>query len=331
MAFTKIPSAPPFEQRAPWFGPDLQTLRNMLRGGVAELGGGDRLLLRMPDGDRLSARLDCPSYVTAKPLIVLVHGLTGCETSLAVVGSARHLVAKGWPVLRLNLRGSRMSRATSAGRYHAGKTEDLAEALRQLPSALSQRGVVLLGHSLGGNLVLKFMGEGEHGAPILAAVAVSTPIDLAASCVRMMSGRNFVYHRHLLAAMKSEALEPGAALEASERAAIAAARSIFEFDDRFVAPHFGFRGAQEYYAVNSAQRFLAAIKTPTLLVHALDDPWIPAESYEAIDWPRLGAIETALSSGGGHLGFHGHGSDVPWHDRMTAWWLTRRLFPHEEV
>lgn len=325
---TLPPGAPPFRERAPWFGGDLQTLRNMLRGGFPELAGGERLLLAMPDGDRLSARLDRPrAPARPKPLIVLVHGLTGSESSLAVIGSARCLVAEGWPVLRLNLRGSLMSRPTSAGRYHAGKTEDLADALRRLPPDLLRQGVVLVGHSLGGNLVLKFMGEGGHGAPTRAAVAVSTPLDLAASCARMMAPRNFLYHRHILDAMKAEALAPGAAVTAAERAAIAEARSIFEFDDRFVAPHFGFRGAEDYYEVNSARRFLAGVSTPTLIVHALDDPWVPARSYEAVDWTGLPTIETALTAGGGHLGFHGVGSRIPWHDRMTAWWLDRRLMP----
>ena len=168
---------PPFRERPPWLGADLQTLRNLFCGGPPDLSGGERLLLPMPDGDRLAARLDRP----AAPLVVLVHGLAGSEASRHGVATTRYLVDQGWPVLRLNLRGSLPSRPTSAGRYHAGKTEDLAEALRLLPTDLTRRGIVLLGHSLGGNLVLKFMGEGGHGLPVLAAVAVSAPIDLAAT------------------------------------------------------------------------------------------------------------------------------------------------------
>jgi uncharacterized protein len=316
---------PSFKERAPWFGADLQTLRNMLRGGPAELRGGERLLLAMADGDKLAARLDRPARPTSKPLAVLVHGLTGSEASVNVVATARHLIARDWPVLRLNLRGSEPSRATSGGRYHAGRTEDLTQALHGLPADLARRGIVLLGHSLGGNLVLKFMGEGCHGLPVLAAVAVSTPIDLAATCARMMAPRNVVYHRYMLASMKREALAPGADLTTAERAAIAAARSVYEFDDRFVAPHFGYRDAAQYYESNAAKNFLATIERPTLILHALDDPWIPAECYEGVDWSRLPAIDAALSPGGGHLGFHGAGSRIPWHDRATASWLEAKL------
>ncbi|MGH6853389.1 MAG: YheT family hydrolase, partial [Methylocella sp.] len=273
----------------------------------------------------LAARLDRRAGPIATPLAVLVHGLAGSEASRSVVASARHLYARGWPVLRLNLRGALPSLPTAAGHYHAGRTEDLADALRGLPADLTRKGIVLLGHSLGGNLVLKFMGEGGHGLPVLAAVVVSAPIDLAATCARMMSRRNLFYHRYMLDAMKREALAPGAGVSAAERAAIAAAKNVYEFDDRFIAPRFGYLDAPDYYESNAAKHFLAGISRPTLILHALDDPWIPAACYTAIDWLRLPMIGAALTPRGGHLGFHGRGSRVPWHDRVTNWWLARRL------
>lgn len=235
-----IAPIPPFQERAPWIGADLQTIRNFLCGGQADLPGGKRLLLAMPDGDRLAARLYLPARPEIRPLIVLIHGLTGSEQSFAIVATMRYLVREGWPVLRLNLRGTLLSQATSTGRYHAGKTEDLAAALHQLPAELRHHGVVLLGHSLGGNLVLKFMGEGCHGLPVLAATAVSAPLDLAGSCARMLSRRNLAYHAYLLCQAKREALAQRAALTTRECSAVAGARNFYEFDDRFVAPRFGY-------------------------------------------------------------------------------------------
>lgn len=318
-------SAPaPFQERAPWWGPDLQTVRNLLLPRPRELEGGERLLLPMPDGDRLAARLDRPA-VGGRPLVVLVHGLTGTEASVNVMASARRLVENGWPVLRLNLRGSALSRPTSTGRYHAGKTEDLAAALRALPPSLLARGVVLLGHSLGGNVVLKFMGERWGDLPVRGAVAVSTPLDLGAASLRILAPRNRVYHAYLLSALKREAVAPGAELTTAQRAAALSSRTIYEFDDRFVAPCFGFRDAADYYERNSARHFLRGVERPTLVIHAMDDPWIPAAGYAAVDWPRLPAIETAFSPRGGHLGFHGRGSAVPWHDRVTLAWLEEKL------
>lgn len=323
------PAPPRFVERAPWFGADLQTIRNTLRPRPPELPGGERLLLPIPDGDRLAARLDVPAWIDARPLVVLVHGLTGTEASVNVVATARHLVSQGWRVLRLNLRGTLFSQATSKGRYHAGRTEDLAEALRQLSPPLLEHGVVLVGHSLGGNLILKYMGErrdeGEHGAPVRGAVAVSTPLDLAATSRRIMAPRNILYHHYLLSELKREALAPGAALTAVQRSAIAASRSIYEFDDVFVAPMFGFRGADDYYAQSAACFFIDRIALPTLVLHAMDDPWIPARCYEAIDWKGVTSVETVFSPRGGHLGFHDRSSRIGWHDRVMTAWLDKRF------
>jgi uncharacterized protein len=317
---------PSFRERAPWIGGDLQTLRNFLRGDAAELSGGQRLWLAMPDGDKLAARLDRPIAIEpSKPLVVLLHGLAGCESSHNSVATARYLVSEGWSVLRLNLRGSAPSRPASTGRYHAGKTEDLEAALRALPPKLVERGIMLVGHSLGANLVLKFMGEGGYGLPVLAAAAISTPLDLAGACSRMMEPRNLPYHRHMLRAMKAEALAASAGLTSAERATIASTRNIYEFDDKFIAPHFGYRDAPDYYEANRSSRFLPGIKTPTLIVYALDDPWIPSACYTTMDWSRLPMIETALTQNGGHLGFHGVGSATPWHDRVTALWLGKQI------
>src|SRR5579884_1392684 len=286
---------PPFRERAPWFGGDLQTLRNVLCRAPADLPLRERLRLPVSGGDQLAARLDRPAQPTARPLIVLVHGLAGSEASRNVIASARYLVSQGWQVLHT------------------------------LPPAYSRNGIVLAGHSLGGNLILKFMGEGGHRLPVLAAVSISAPIDLAAICERMMMRRNLAYHRYMLNAIKREALAPGADLTAAERAAIAAARNVYEFDEHFIAPRFGYRNALDYYQSNSAKHFLAGATAPVLILHALDDPWIPAPCYTAISWEQLPLIEAVLTPRGGHLGFHGQESFIPWHDRVTAWWLARKL------
>ncbi len=314
-------NCPEFRQRPPWLGADLQTLRNFLCGPAPELPGGENLLLALRDGDRLAARLDRPVNGSAKPLIVLIHGLTGSQHSETIVAAARYFVAQGWSVLRLNLCGATPSRPTCRGFYHAGKTRDLAEALQSLPTALKTNGLILVGHSLGGNLVLKFIGEGRHGAPIRAGVAVAPPLDLAATCRQMMKPRNFLYQRHILNGLKTEALGQNAELTAAERKRIIAARSIYEFDDHFIAPRFGFRDANDYYARNSSNAILHAIELSTLIIYAQDDPWIPVSCYRAVDWRAAPMIETLFTDKGGHVGFHDAASATPWHDRMIVDWL----------
>jgi predicted alpha/beta-fold hydrolase len=165
----------------------------------------------------------------------------------------------------------------------------------------------------------------EHGAdlPIVAAAAVAAPIDLAAASRRILMRRNRVYHRHLLHYMKLEALA-APALPPGDAARIHAAASIWEFDDRFVAPRNGWAGAAEYYTVNSARGFLADVRVPTLVVHALDDPWIPAEAYAAYEWSRNPHLVPLLAPGGGHVGFHARDSAEPWHDRCIGQFFAAR-------
>jgi uncharacterized protein len=311
---------PDFVPRPPWWGGDLQTLRNALVGRPDSLAAfpQERLLLPLRDGsdDRLAASLHWPSPRTGRPLVVLIHGLTGSEASRYILKSAAVLLAAGYPVLRLNLRGAGPSRALCRFQYHAGRTADLAAALAGLPGEATQHGLLAVAFSLGGNMLLKFLGEGGI-AGLRGAVAVSAPLDLAQSAHRIMARRNRLYHGFLLAQMKRESLA-GREVSPAERATIGAARTILAFDDRVTAPRNGYAGATEYYRSNSAAQFLDAITTPTLLIHALDDPWVPAAPYLARDWRRNPQLVLLLPPHGGHVGFHGRDSHVPWHDRCIA-------------
>lgn len=311
---------PSFAVRAPWWGADLQTLRNFVRRPEAPAGAGTtrRLALPLADGDVLSALLDRPHGEERAP-VMLIHGLGGCEDSAYMRVSAAALLARGHPVVRLNLRGAGPSGESCRGLYHAGRTEDVRSVLAGLPAELTARGVVLVGFSLGGNVLLKLLGEGVDG--VLAAASVSAPIDLAAASASMLKLRNRIYHSYLLRRVKVDALEGQAAVTTEERSAIEAARSVFEFDDVFVGPRGGWRDAAEYYAVNSAEQFLPRIETRTLVVHALDDPWVPAEAYRRFPWNRNRQLLAALPPSGGHVGFHARGSRVPWHDRAIAAFL----------
>ena len=181
-----------------------------------------------------------------------------------------------------------------------------------LPAALTARGVLAVGYSLGANMLLKYLGE--DAAPIRAAAAISAPIDLAASSRRLREPRNRVYHGWLLRRMQEEALA-GEGLAPGEREAIDSARSVLEFDDRVVAPRNGFAGAADYYARCSALGFLPSIAVPTLIIQALDDPWIPGATYEKVAWSANRHLFPLLPAQGGHVGFHGRGTRLPWHDR----------------
>src|SRR5579862_3978353 len=318
---------PPFVARWPWIGADLQTLRNALAPPRHDLSvyRSERLMLPLADdtGDTLSGLLQHPVSPPG-PLVVLIHGLSGTEDSAYMLASAAALLSAGYRVLRLNLRGAGPSRPFCRLQYHAGRSADLRDALAALDAALLRRGLFLVGYSLGGNMLLKFLAEHAADFPILAAVAISAPLDLAAASERIGAARNRIYHRHLLHHMKVEALGLGAELTAEEQRRVRTAHTIFEFDDRFVGPRNGYAGADDYYSNNSGARFLSAIRVPTLLIHALDDPWIPSAAYQRVAWASHPALVPLLSDSGGHVGFHGRGSEVPWHDRCVEIFFKER-------
>ncbi len=316
---TEVPEFPRFSARAPWWGGHLQTLRNtvLLRTGWKRFAlDGERVELATRDatGDRLTGVLNRAGG--EKPLSVLVHGLTGCADSTYMIESARHLLGLGYCVLRLNMRGAGDSAALCRRRYHAGRGADIADALAALDPGLLANGVVLTGYSLGGGILIDFLARHAGDFPVRAAATVSAPIDLVDASLRMARPRNRPYNRYLLRRMKAD--WASAEMTDRERQTLAEVGSIFEFDDRLVAPQNGFDSAGEYYAECSGMFRLDEIEAPTLLIHAADDPWIPAGAYSAYDWRRYPRLTPLLPGGGGHMGFHGAGSRTTWHDRCIA-------------
>ncbi|MBL8628446.1 MAG: alpha/beta fold hydrolase [Rhodospirillaceae bacterium] len=312
---------PPFRERFPWFGADLQTLRNTLRRTTPSLAQYASQQLRFPctdgSGDILLGTLNTPLHAGQKPLLVLVHGLTGSEDSSHILVSATYFLAQGYPTLRLNQRGAGPSRATCRGHYHAGRSDDLATVLSALPASLTPHGICVMAVSLGANMMLKCLAEYPRFPTLRAAVAVSPPVDLAASQRQIMQRRNWVYHRYLLQRMKDGA-DWAELIEKVSPDVLAGVHTIYDFDDKIVAPANDFADAPDYYRQCSALQFLDAIDTPTLIIHPQDDPWVPTTPLAKRNWdshqPGHTHVSVLLPTHGGHIGLHGRGSAVPWHN-----------------
>ncbi len=279
----------------------------------------------MSGGDTLLATLNLPRAGTDKPLATLIHGLTGSADSNYVLDSAAHLLSLGYKVLRLNLRGAGPSRPLCKGQYYAGRSQDLREVLRLLPQELKSDGLIAIGYSLGGAMLLKYLGEEGGSAAFKAAATVSAPIDLSVTCAWMQRPRNLVYHSYILGNMKREATAPGAMLTDAERAAILKSRSVWEYDEHFIGPRHGFAGAEDYYERNKPLSFLPGIRVPTLMIAAADDPWIPVSTYRGFDWQSNPALTPLLPNGGGHVGFYAAGDNVAWSDRAIERFLAGKL------
>ncbi len=311
-----------FEPPRGWRHGHLQSIRSRIlprTWRLDDVGTEEQRLITMHDGsgDRLSAVLHSPSSpVAGRPLVVLVHGLGGSAESAYIRASARGLLRTGFPVLRVDLRGAGRSGEHSSGLYHAGRTGDLRDLLRQV-RATAPDGIAVMGFSLGGNATLKLLGEPLGDLPVVAGIAVSAPLDLAVGTEHLHHMLFGMYERFVMNGLREDAARPGpaAGLTPQEAEAIRRARTVVDFDEAITAPRNGWRDAAEYYAVNSSAQYLPRISVPTLVVHAIDDPMIPDGPYRAIDWQAIesrGFVQRAITPHGGHVGFHRRGRAYPW-------------------
>jgi len=301
----------PFHPAAPWIGGILQTLRALRWPSTAALPPGERLWLPLPDGDALAAMLHLPPGSPRRPPAMLVHGLTGTEDDPYLREAAAGLLRRGFPVLRLNLRGSAPSRPRSSSHYHLGRAQDLADVLRALPQALTANGVMVAGWSLGGALVIELLARhpAAPGMPrLLAGAAVCPPLqpELAHAAIdaRPLLGRALLalYRQEVLAVAASDLPEP-------LRAAARAARSLTEFEATVTAPRFGYPSYAVFTEVNRPAAALPRLRIPTLLLMAADDPLVPPASLEGVAWDDCPAVLPLLASGGGHCGFYDGGRE----------------------
>lgn len=271
-----------------------------------------------PDGDFLD--VDWGSEPTeGAPLALVVHGLEGSAQRRYVRSMCRNLASAGvWPVA-LNLRGCSGEPNRALHYYHSGKTDDPALVLDLLRDRYPGRPVGAVGFSLGGNMMLKLMGERADGGRSLldAAVAISVPYDLAAGCALLeRSAMGRVYTTYFLRSLKAKLhLKADRLGEVLDLDAALAARTIWEFDDHATAPLHGFDSAAAYYARASSAGFLDQIDVPTLMIHAEDDPFLPPDAIPVDAARRNPALHLALQSRGGHVGFM---EGTPWSPRFWA-------------
>jgi predicted alpha/beta-fold hydrolase len=255
---------------------------------------------------------------------VLVHGLEGSSESGYMQSMAWNALSAGYAVHRVNIRGCGGTEGWCPTLYHAGLTSDL----RCYLESLRGRGpVTLVGYSLGGNVSLKLAGElGEAGGDLLHSVAaVSAPIDLH-GCVRALAKPScFLYQDRFVSRMRDRLaarrrLQPAVFDPIFARTNVGAIRTVFDFDDRITAPHFGFGDAPTYYRTQSAQNFLHKIRVQTLLLTAQDDPLVPFLVYrnELIsENPRIRLLAPAR---GGHVAFLAKNTPRFWADETILAW-----------
>ncbi len=241
---------------------------------------------------------------------IVVHGVGGSIASPYMQRAGVSLYRAGFHVVRLNLRGAGSSIVDAPALYHAGLTDDVRVAIDALLLDTRVKDVSVLGFSLGGNAALKLAGEWGTSRParVRAVAAVSPPLDLAATSAMLHRLRSYPYKAYVLNGLVVQATEfarlhPARAPYDVKR--LAKLRSIKEYDGMVIAPMHGFDSADTYYREMSSGLFLPKIGAPTLLVHAGDDPMIPASTMRP--WLKQASplLEVAWSDRGGHVGFFG--------------------------
>lgn len=240
-----------------------------------------------------------------RPLLVLFHGLEGSSRSHYARSLMQAAVARGWRGVVVHFRGcsgelNRLPRA-----YHSGDSAEIDWILRRLQQQQHGAPLHAAGVSLGGNALLKWLGEQGAAATAVvhSAAAMSAPLDLHAAGTALEQGFNMIYTRHFLVTMKRKSLlklrmHPGL----FDAARVRAARTLREFDDLVTAPLHGFAGVDDYWTRASSKPWLSRIAVPTLLLNACNDPFLPAA---ALPEPQeiSAAVTAAFPETGGHVGF----------------------------
>ena len=312
----------PSEFRPAWWlpGPHLQTLwptffrpRPALRLETQRL--------ELADGDFLDLSWSGPPQ---GDIVLLLHGLEGTLQSQYARSQMRNLNQAGYRTCFMHFRGCSGEPNRLPRSYHSGETGDLKTVLEHIRSQFQREVFAIVGFSLGGNVLLKWLGEEKHNAAVTTAVAISVPFSLAGAARRLNRGFSRIYQRHLIKLLvgklrqksRTVPMPPSIDFQAGHARQLS---SFYQFDDKITAPLHGFAGADDYYQQCSSRQFLDMIKKPSLIVHAVDDPFMwPDTAPAEYDLPANVTLE--LSNHGGHVGFVA--GRWPW---KPEYWLESRV------
>ncbi|MGZ5077120.1 MAG: hydrolase [Methylobacter sp.] len=264
-----------------------------------------------------------------RPLIILIHGLTGSSQSGYIKGLQSILLKQGFRSAALNLRGCSGASNDRARSYHSGETEDIHFLYQTLRQREPETPLGVVGFSLGGNLLLKWLGEQGDRLNLFAAVAVSVPLLLDICATKLDTGFAKCYRGNLLRELKIymrvklQHLEQIARFEEADKIKalgdLSGINSFWQYDDRVVAKLHGFNDVHDYYRRSSSRQYLKSIALPTLLIQAVDDPFMTQEVLPSPD--ELSTyVHLELSEHGGHVGFIT--GSIPF---RPEYWLEQRI------
>lgn len=329
-----LPSHPCFRPALGLGNPHLQTLWGPLWRKLPPLER-QRERLWLEDGDFLDLDWHGPHQPHA-PVVLVLHGLTGSSNSPYVAGLQRQLGALGCASVAVNWRGCSGEPNLLPRSYHSGASDDLGLVLEHLGRARPLAPLYAVGYSLGGNILLKHLGETGSASPLQAAVAVSVPFRLDQCADRIALGFSKVYQAHFMRAMLAYLRDKQRRFEHDGQHAglatladlgpLQGIKTFWDFDGRITAPLHGFTDAEEYYRRSSSRYYLGEITKPTLIIQAQDDPFVFAHSLPTAD-EMSSTIEFELQARGGHVGFVDGSLKQPGYylERRIPQWLKQQM------
>ncbi|MGB0708385.1 MAG: hydrolase [bacterium] len=263
--------------------------------------------LELPDQDFLEWfwLRDTYEAPAESPTILILHGLEGCARSNYVQDLMRQLGSLGWRVVVMQYRNCGEKPNRLAQSYHAMRWQELDWTVENLRGRFPEAPIGVVGFSIGGSILLNWLGQNEI-KHIATACAISVPYKLAPCADRLNQGFSKIYQTYLMGRLKRSAVRKGDllkdALGLSDLSQINKLNTLWEFDDLLTAPLHGFKNVHDYYEKASCRQYLKSVQVPTLLVHALDDPFMVPEVVPQAS-ELSGLIQTAFVPVGGHVGF----------------------------
>lgn len=280
------------------------------------------------DGDWLVLHDDRPrTWQPGGPSLLLLHGLCGCHAASYMVRLAARMNAEGVRTFRLDMRGCGAAEQRSHGLTHAGRSDDVIDALDEVARRTESGPISALGVSLGGNQLLLAVGRVDAGVDrfhspgierLERIAAIAPPIDLTRCSDNMQRWPLRLYNWYFIRGLLRR-VPPGVhASEAFQQLSLRPVpRTLRELDQRITAPLGGFADADDYYTQASSAPYLRALARPTLILTSADDPIVPVDVFQQT--PMSAAVETAITRHGGHAGFIGRGQQEWIDDRLVEW------------
>lgn len=286
----------------------------------------EQKLITLPDGDKISLEITTPRGWKPTDLSVfMVHGLCGSHKSPYIVRLAKHLEERGIRAIRYNMRGCGSGKGFAKKMYHCGRSEDVFECLKVLKKESPESPILLLGFSLGGNIVLKLAGELGSLAPhfLQRVFAISPPVELYSSVLMLESPENAVYENYFYRRLRADVYSRYKLFKDLPKIHLPRSLKIYEFDQIFTAPVYGFANALDYYNKCSSAHVIEEIVIPCKILLAEDDPLISHHSLDPYPLPKN--VRLYKTKKGGHMGYLGKyegRKGVYWLDHLLVDWIT---------